>query len=778
MERADVVCSGTVQGVGFRPFVYRIATRNNLAGYVLNMGDAGVKIIVEGKRSDIDNFLSTLRTEKPPRASLGNVTVSRARYTGSFDSFEIRESSKEHVETLSTLPPDIAVCDNCLLDLHESSSRFYKYPLTSCQDCGPRFTTVKELPYDRANTTLESFPLCKDCLYDYMNPTSRRFRAEGIVCPKCGPKYKLYGKSGREIAVEDPVQETCLRLNGGAIVAVKGVGGIHLACGVINEDILRRLRENRKHSDKPFAIMSLNLQHVATFAEIPQKARSALSSWRRPIVILKKKEPFPLSNLLSPGLDTIGVMLPYSGIHYMLLNNISDPALVMTSANLPGRPMITDNQHATRLFGSIADFFLLHDREIANRCDDSVLKVMDRNLVFVRRSRGYVPEPFPLPNGVAGCAVALGAEENTSAAVVRDNRCYPTQFVGDIGTRESVEALESSIRHMMNLLGRNSIDLIACDLHPSFETTRFAHELSIKENCDVVCVQHHHAHAASLMIEQNLDSMVAITADGYGYGLDGSAWGGEVLLAAFKDFKRLGYLKAQLMPGGDLSARFPARMVASILRSRLEDGELRKLLLSLSKGSFPGGAEEVDTVLAQLDRKLISPSSTSAGRLLDAAAALLGICSRRSFQGEPAMKLEATASSGDPKKAPLSPVITPREPCLDTSELLYNALLHLRSGKSLADIAAAIQQALAEGLARLAIDAATNKGLRVIGFTGGVAFNRHITATIREEVERAGLKFVTHSALSPGDNGLSVGQAAVALATQCSEKPYRPRHNR
>jgi hydrogenase maturation protein HypF len=778
MERAQIVCSGVVQGVGFRPFVYRIATRSNLTGYVLNMGDAGVKIIVEGKRSDIDRFLNALRAEKPPRASLERVTVTLGKYTGSFGSFQIRESSREHVDALSTLPPDIAICDSCLQDLSESSTRFYKYPFTSCQDCGPRFAVVTELPYDRANTTLESFPLCGDCLYDYSNPASRRFRAEGIVCPKCGPRYKLYGKGGQEIAVEDPIQETCLQLDRGAIVAIKGVGGIHLACSVTNDGVLKRLRENRKQSDKPFAIMSRDLQHVTTFAEVPEEARVALSSWRRPIVILKKKEPFPLSNLLSPGLDTIGVMLPYSGVHHMLLDNISDPALVMTSANLPGKPMIIDNQDALRLLGSIADFFLLHNREIANRCDDSVIKVMDRSFVFVRRSRGYVPESFLLPNGTSGCSVALGAEENTSAAVVRDNRCYPTQFLGDMGTRESVDALESSIRHMMKLLGRDSIDLIACDLHPSFETTRFAYELSTKENCDVVRVQHHHAHAASLMVERNLDSMVAITADGFGYGPDGSAWGGEILLTTLRGFERFGHLKPQLMPGGDLCAKFPARMVASVLRSRLEDRELRKLLLSLPKGSLPGGAEEIDMVLLQLDKKLLSPTSTSAGRFLDAAAALLGICSRRTYEGEPAMKLEAAASSGNPEDAPLSQTITSGEPSLDTSELLYEAFLHLRSGRDVADIAAAIEQALAQGLAYLAVDAATNKGLNVIGFTGGVALNRHITATIRGEVERAGLKFVINNALSPGDNGLSVGQAAVALAAQRGGKPHRKRRNR
>ena len=764
MKRAEIRVSGIVQGVGFRPFIFRLSKRHDLMGFVRNMGDAGVQVVVEGDKENIEKFINSLRPEQPPLSRIDDIVVSWKPHTEEFKDFRVMPSDKAGLGLPSVVPPDLALCDNCLREMLDPGDRRYKYPFITCVNCGPRFTIIEELPYDRPRTSMKTFPLCPDCLREYQDPPDWRFHAEPTCCPACGPHMTLHGGEGQQVRTSDPVLETVRLLDEGKIVAVKGIGGIHVASKTTDDEVIARMRKRFNRLQQPFAIMARDLETVRTFAEVSRAEAELLTSYRRPIVVLQRSLDYMLSELIAPGLDSVGVMLPYSGIHHLILRHGKDPAYVMTSANVPGLPMLTDNAEAMAKLRGKVDYFLLHDRKIVNRCDDSVVKLVDGKPAFLRRSRGYVPEPLKLSFKSELEVLALGADLNVTAAVLSGDRCFVSQYIGDTTKFETLEYLQAAAEWLLRWLNIEAVDVVAHDLHPNYATTGLATRIAGKMGANTLAVQHHHAHLCSLMAEHGLEEIVGIAADGVGYGPDGTAWGGEVMVARLDSFEHMGGLKRQRMPGGDLAAIYPARMVAGILLEQLERDELERVLNEYCAKGFRHGEREISVVLRQLDRNLNVFWTSSCGRVLDAISCLLGICGERTYEGEPAIKLEAAAAIGDSREVKIEPEIKKMDGKMsfDTSKLLLDVLHALRADVPRKHIAASAQLAVARGLASIAIDVASSSGIKVVGASGGVFYNRAITAAVRKEIGGAMLKFVQHEILPPGDGCISVGQAVVA----------------
>ncbi|MEM4546393.1 MAG: carbamoyltransferase HypF [Nitrososphaerota archaeon] len=754
--RAEVRVSGIVQGVGFRPFVYRIAVSRGLKGFVQNLKDASVRIIVEGPELDIKSFLDALVKEKPPLAHITKIDISYSESKNEFMSFEILKSSEQSLVTGSVIPADVAICDDCVKELLNPTDRRFGYFFITCTNCGPRFTAILDTPYDRQNTSMRDFPMCELCSSEYNDPLNRRFHAQTIACPKCGPMVYLTTNNGELIACKEPIKEAAKLIDEGYIVAIKGNGGFHVATATTISEPIIRLRKVKHRRQKPFAIMAKDLKTVKSFAIVSNQEEALLTSPARPIVLLRKSEDYYLSEEIAPGLHNVGVMLPYTGLHLLLLLNSKEPAYVMTSANPSGEPIVIQNQEAYSRIGKDVDYMLLHNREIVNRCDDSVVRLVDGSVSFIRRSRGYAPEPIVLSHEYSKNVFALGGELNVTACILMGDKAFLTQHIGDVECVETYEFLKSAVHYLAKLI-RAQPEVIAHDLHPGFQTTRLAKELAEKFKIPTIPVQHHHAHVASVMVEHGLEEVIGIACDGFGYGSDGLAWGGEVLLCDGNVFRRLGHLENHPMPGGDLAAKYPARMAAGILFG----SDICEEWLFSNADKLPRGRDEAEIVLKQIKNgKNIKTSS--AGRVLDSVAAILGICYERTYEGEPAMKLESVAIGGSDILG-LKPEIKGR--VLNTKYMVESitemAMKGLNS-KKVRDLAFSAQNYLALGLAELALEIATSECVKNIVFTGGVAYNEQITTTIRRTIEAKGFRFYTNTRIPPGDGGLSLGQAVIA----------------
>jgi hydrogenase maturation protein HypF len=744
--------TGIVQGVGFRPFVYRTAVKNRLNGYVKNKGDAGVEIILEGKEQAIETFLKDLKTEAPPLAQIYDITKRKLKGKDEYQGFTISKSSSEAEHAGSIIPPDIAICDDCLRELGDPKDPRYNYFFITCTNCGPRYTIIERLPYDRENTTMRDFPLCGFCKKEYKDPLNRRFHAQTVACPKCGPKAYLTTNQGKPVQHKDPIREAGKLLSEGSILAIKGYGGFHIAASTTDETPLARLRQAKHRSQKPFAVMARNLETIMTFAKVSKEEEQLLKSYARPIILLDKS--YCLSDLIAPGLHNIGVMLPYTGLHYMLFDAVDDAAFVMTSANPPNQPIVKDNEEALKTLGNAVDYFLFHDRQIAHRCDDSVLRMHGKRQVFIRRSRGYAPTPIILREKTRRCIVGLGGELNDTSCILLENKAFVSPHIGDVENIETESFLRNTIEHLTRLTN-SKIEAVACDLHPKFTTTKLAHQLAEENNWQLVQVQHHHAHIAALMVEHNIKEMMGICCDGYGYGTDGEAWGGEILLCTeeTEGFKRLAHLEKQPLAGGDLATRYPLRVAAGILSKRMK---IEDWLLENAQ-RFPYGKKETLILVDQLRKGFGVSETTSCGRVLDAIAAILGICYERTYEGEPAMKLESAAIDG---KDVLSLEPTIENGILETTQMVYEVFAN-REKYSKTDLAYSAHAYLARGLATLAIENVVKNDVKAIGFSGGAACNGILASIMRKTVKDAGLQFVVHSAVPSGDGGVSFGQAVV-----------------
>ena len=752
--RVKINVTGIVQGVGFRPFIYRIAVKNGLTGYVRNKGDAGVEILVEGNEQSIHSFLRDLKEKKPPLAQIHGIITTTLAGKNQHTKFAIYKSSEEKELSGSVIPPDIAICDECLKELRDPKDPRYEYFFITCTNCGPRFTTIERLPYDRENTTMREFPMCSFCQKEYTDPLNRRFHAQTVACPECGPKAYLTTRTGEQIQHADAVREAGRLLSEGSILAIKGYGGFHVAASVTRDEPLQALRRAKHRRAKPFAIMARSLEAAKSFAEVTSKEEVLLTSYARPIVLLNKSDAYGLSPLVAPDLHNVGVMLPYTAMHYMLFDRVDDAAFVMTSANPPNQPIVKDNTEALKTLGDIADYFLFHNRKIAYRCDDSVLRVHGTRPSFIRRSRGYAPAPIMLKEKAKRCVVGLGGELNNTSCVLLENKAFISQHIGDVENVETRAFLQEATNHLIRLTN-SRVDTVACDLHPKFTTTALAQELAAENGWQFVQVQHHHAHVAALMMEHAVDEAVGVVCDGYGYGTDGSAWGGEILFCTREsaEFKRLAHLEKQPLLGGDVATRYPLRIAAGILSKKVNvDGWLLK-----HSGHLPYGETEAKLILNQLQKGVGAIETTSCGRVLDAVAAILGVCYERTYEGEPAMKLESAAINGK-DALNMKPLI--RGNVLDTTQMFHEIFENI--GKvSTADLAYSAHAYLAEGLASLAVEKAVEAGVKAVGFSGGAACNQILAGVMRRTVEAAGLKFLVHEAVPAGDGGVSFGQAVV-----------------
>ena len=777
-----------------------------LVGYVRNLGNV-VEIVIQGSDSQITDFIYKLQNELPPIAKINNLETediasneSESSETEKYADFTIKESSDSFSGT-SVIPPDLAICDKCLEEINDPNNRRYNYPFNACTDCGPRFTVIENVPYDRDKTTMDDFPLCDECEVEYRNPLDRRYHAEASCCEVCGPSLELYrndNQNPKKVDCEDPLMETAKLLDEGKIFAIKGIGGTHLVANVMLEDTVSLLRERLGRENQAFAVMSPDIETVKEYAIVSDAEEETLLSKERPIIILKKNDKYNFAESVSPGLHNIGVMLPYAPLHHLLFNHTDTPAYIMTSANVPGEPMMITNEEILENLDEIADYYLIHNRRILNRCDDSVARFRNNELAFIRRSRGYNLEPYDLKGKYTDLnpefdnlnILALGPELDVTFTILKNSKAYVSQHIGNTNKYRTYEFLQEAIKHMMRITKTDSFDAIACDLHPQFFTTKLAKEYAEEFDCPLIPVQHHHAHGISLLNDhfKNKDNeiekddqnneMIIIAADGVGYGSDGNPWGGEILYTNIKDFERTASLMPQKMPGGDLCTKYPVRMLASILanpdseyeKEKYSEDYVKELLNNNYIDSFQHGSIEIKSLFRQIETNLNVGINTSTGRVLDSVSTALHICDKRTYEGEASMKLESYAYEYKENDTLEDfPIIIKeyedengKRMILDTTAILRFIVDKIEEGENLNKIAVAGQKAVSIGLAKLAVESAKEKGIKIIGATGGVFYNEAITSYIKNYVENEGFEFIQHINSCPGDGSVSLGQAIVA----------------
>lgn len=779
---------GTVQGVGFRPFVYRHATGHGLAGWVRNTGE-GVELEVEGERAALDAFVETLIGHPPPLARIEEVRATPSVPTGGagFQVLNSRTGANEAEggamaeggaggAAAEALPvgPDAATCTACLGELRDPEDRRHRYPFINCTDCGPRFTIIRGLPYDRARTTMAAFELCDACRMEYNDPGDRRFHAEPVACPDCGPRMEWIGTGGGPGAGVDPISSAAAVLRAGGIIALKGLGGYQLACDAGDPGAVARLRQRKQRDAKPFAIMLPDLETARLLCRISEAEAAALTGARAPVVLVQRRsgawEEYAgavardgygsrrVAREVAPGLDTVGVMLPYTPLHHRLMESVGRP-LVMTSGNRSGEPIAAGDQEALDRLGGIADGFLRHDREIASRYDDSVVRVDDRgDAMVLRRARGYAPEPIRLPLAAERPILAVGAQLKAAFCLVRGRQAFPSQHIGDLDdARTAVHFMETAA--LYRDLFRAEPACVAHDLHPDYVSTRYAE--GFPEGVRRIGVQHHHAHAVSCLAEHGrLGPALGVCFDGAGYGPDGTIWGGELLLVDWHGYRRLSHLRHLAMPGGDAAAREPWRMaVAALVETFGSEADIvaAGLLRRIE-------ARRRGPVLNMARRRVHAPLTSSAGRLFDAVAALVGIRDRNHYEGQAAMELEALVDTAEQGAYPLP---LGDDGVWDSSTLVAAAVDDLTDGLDTGRVAARFHNGLAAGVAEACRRAREETGAGVVALSGGCFQNRRLSERSRSLLEADGFEVLTHRRVPANDGGIAFGQAAVAVAAQC-----------
>ncbi|WP_435626680.1 carbamoyltransferase HypF [Candidatus Ferrigenium straubiae] len=762
LTRCRIQVRGQVQGVGFRPFVYRLANELDLSGWVRNCG-VGVEIEVQGHGEKVDSLLRRLRLEPPPLARIAEVSVASAEPEPGHG-FAILESEGGAVAT--RIAPDTAICRDCLTELFSPGDRRYRYPFINCTHCGPRYTIAARLPYDRAHTSMAKFPLCPECLAEYRSPADRRFHAEANACPACGPQLALLDAGGEPVASEDAIAAAVARLRGGEILAMKGLGGFHLMCDAKNPAAVARLRQRKAREEKPFAVMALNAASLEGLAQCNADELALLQSAERPIVLLEKNGALIEKNGelsgVADGLPELGVLLPYTPLHYLLFheaagrpagsNWLAEPLpflLVCTSANPGGEPLVHHNEEAVLHLKGIADGFLVHDRDILLRADDSVLRLTGQAPGFIRRGRGYTPAPIEL--GISGPAVlAAGGFFKNAICATRGSEAFLSQHIGELDNAATCIALEQTVEYLLNVLEIEP-ELVVHDLHPDFFSSHFAAAYAARCGIPALGVQHHHAHIGAVAAEHGIqEPVLGLALDGVGLGTDGAAWGGELLRVDGAKMERLGHLFPLALPGGDRAAREPWRMAAAALSALGRGGEIP---VRFSEPSAPMLAE-----LLERGRNVVQTSSC--GRLFDAAAGLLGVKSRSSFEGQAAMLLEGLAKSHGPI-APLADGFV-----FDGKTLSFLPLLdRLADCHDTGEGASLFHATVAAGLAAWVIPVARQQGLNRVALGGGCFLNRILSAELADLLQAAGLEALQARLAPPNDGGLALGQAWVGLSS-------------
>lgn len=764
--RRRLVVRGIVQGVGFRPHVRRLAATLGVSGSCRNDATS-VLIEVEGRPDQLDDFEHRLVADAPPLARIMSVSATRLPATGE-RGFEIAASTASP-GARTMVPPDTAVCADCLRELADPADRRYRHPFITCTNCGPRFTITEDLPYDRPATTMASFDLCAQCAREYADPDDRRHHAQPIACHDCGPTLRLVDRAGHTLATgtEDSIRAAVAALRGGAVVAVKGIGGYHLAGDATSCTATAVLRARKHRPDQPFALMAADLETAGQVVDIGA-AEALLASPERPIVLLPRRPGAPVADCVAPGLDELGVMLPYAPLHHLLFADLPDgspgapPLLVMTSGNLSGEPLCFDDADALARLGSIADLFLTHDRAIAVPCEDSVLAWHDGDAVPVRRSRGFAPIPVALGDG-DGVVLAAGAEVKNTFALARDGLAFVSAHLGDLGSLESRNAYQRATSQLLRF-HRRSPSLVVADLHPGYASRAWARGFAADLGVPLHDVQHHHAHLASLAAEHGrLDEpILGVVFDGTGYGCDATVWGGEFLLLADGGLaaERVGHLGCVRLPGGDEGVRNPVRTAA-----------LAMFAAGADLDDSPVGAELTDAERAYLPGLLDSTTgwvaTSSVGRLFDVASAMLGVRGRVTYEAQAAIELEATArrwaTRGDAPTLSLTIPVDTGTGVLDPDPLVRELAAAVAAGRDRAALAWAFHDALATASADLAAHLAHHRGVATVGLTGGVFVNRLLLALTSDRLRAHGLDVLTHRVVPANDGGLSLGQVAVGV---------------
>jgi hydrogenase maturation protein HypF len=757
---AQIRVTGQVQGVGFRPFVFRLAQELGLVGWVRNDSE-GVEIAVEGEKPQVLQLIERLQSEPPVMARVEKVTHDFALATLGLRGFSIAASKMGKTQT--GIAPDMAICPECLAELFDPADRRYRHPFINCIHCGPRYTLTARLPYDRSNTSMAKFTQCPSCQHEYDTPSTRRFHAQPNACPACGPHLQLYDADWQSVKTDDPIATTAQRIRAGQIVAIKGVGGFHLVCDARNAASVARLRSGKHREEKPFAVMVLNKHSADHYAHFPEHEAALLEVSERPIVLMHKSATCDAELPgVAPGLSSIGLMLPYTPLHYLLFHELlgkpqgmdwlaqtTPLALVMTSANPGGEPLVKDDVEARQSLSGLADAFLSHNRDILHRCDDSVLKWQRNAATFIRRARGYTPRRIVMPY-TGPSILACGAWLKNTVCLTRGNEAFVSQHIGDLDHAGARQMLEETVEHLCHILDVQP-QAVAHDLHPDFYSTQFAQNYAAQHNLPVFAVQHHHAHIAAICAEHQVtEPVLGLALDGVGLGTDGSPWGGELLLVEGTSFQRLGHLAPLSMPGGDRAAREPWRMAASVLFDLNRADEI------VQRFPLHAGAE---TVASMLQRELNCIASTSMGRWFDAAAGLLGLNEIQDYEGQAAMLLEGLAEQYG-EVAPLKDGYT-----ITTEGILdfHSLLAALADCKEAAHGAALFHATLAAGLIEWVLRAAHQSNIKHVALGGGCFLNNLLSQELTKGLSERGLHVLTAQQIPPNDGGISLGQASVAL---------------
>ncbi len=738
--RVKINITGTIQGVGFRPFIYNLATSLNLKGYVLN-NPSGVVIEAEGNNEKIREFLIKIDKEKPPISRIYSLEYKFLEDIG-HQNFEIRKSN-EHGEKKALILPDLATCKECISEVENPNDRRYLYPFTNCTNCGPRFTIIEKLPYDRKNTTMKIFRMCSLCKDEYNNPKNRRFHAQPNACSQCGPYITLTDNKGNEISKkEKALKEAAKFLDNGKILAIKGLGGFHLICDATNEESVKLLRKRKNREEKPFAVMFENIDSVKQLASVSLLEERALTSVEKPIVILEKNENYNLAKSVAPENSTIGAFLPYTPLHYLILKLFKKP-IVATSANVTDNPIIKDNREAIKKLNSIADYFLTHNRPIKRRCDDSVIRIITKKPSPIRRSRGFAPLPVTLPFKLKRQVLALGPFMKNTIAVGIDDKVFISQHIGELETPLSIEFYEETVKDFLTLFDINP-EIVVCDKHPGYYSTKYG-KRHYKDK--LIKVQHHYTHLLSCLAENEIEpdkEVIGFAFDGTGYGDDKTIWGGEVFILDYQKYERVFHLKAFPLPGGEKAVKEPYRVAFSLCHT----GNIK------SNSTFIG--KEKEKFLKQMiEKEINSPLSSSMGRLFDGICALIGIRDTVSYHAQGAILLEQAAIKGETEEI-YNFKISGKE--IDWTPLIENILKDKKIGIPNSLIARKFHNTVAHLILKIAKKLRNERKTNRVALSGGVFQNRLITEKAIQLLKNEEFVVYTHQIVPANDGGISLGQ--------------------
>jgi hydrogenase maturation protein HypF len=757
MAGKSIQIKGIVQGVGFRPYIYKKALSYSLKGRVMNAG-SGVLIDVEGTAGQLDRFLEEITSSPPPLARITKIIVEDKEDVG-FDKFEII-TSQHSEEKEALVPPDVALCKDCKDDMFNAQSRYFQYPFTNCTNCGPRFTIVKDIPYDRSKTTMEHFTMCPQCRVEYADPFNRRFHAQPVACPNCGPQVKLVDNLGQEVklATGDVFSAFRKLIKQGHIVALKGLGGFHLACNGVDYQAINKLRDRKKRPAKPFAVMARDVRSIRKICSLSKQEEDVLTGPVAPIVILTKTGNVPAN--LAPGMTTLGVMVPYTPLHFLLFDDELE-LLVMTSGNISNLPLVKDNQEAFKDLPKVADYFLIHDREIFNRCDDSLVRVVNGEATYWRRSRGAVPQAIEVPVDVSDKRMAVlgsGSEMKNTFCLVKGNLAYMSQHVGELDCLEGMENYRVSLDNFTKLIDVNPF-LLGFDYHPGYHITRLAQELPLAIK---IPVQHHHAHMAACMAEHNLDEQViGVILDGTGYGLDGKLWGFEFISGNYEDFYRHGHLQYVPLPGGERAIKNPWLMATAYLANNFSNG------LEIAKEFFPGKEGEINLANKLIAQGLNSPLSSGCGRLYDAVSALLGVCMVNTYEGQAAIELGELAASDVRDAYAYELKVTLSEQGANDFVLMPRLMLRqiiedVKKGVPKQEIVTKFHNTVIKMVLTGVEEAAAHTGLAKVILSGGTWQNIYLLQEATRILQEKNFQVYSHRLVPANDGGLALGQAMIA----------------